>query len=53
MARRHAIPEIWRYGVNGWRYGLTLAGLALMAPLSVAMMLWLLPATRAADNWQV
>ncbi|HHK5889428.1 TPA: fimbrial protein [Serratia marcescens] len=53
MARRHAIPEIWRYGLNGWRYGLTLAGLALMAPLSVAMMLWLLPATRAADNWQV
>ena len=25
MARRHAIPEIWRYRVNGWRYGLALA----------------------------
>ncbi|EPF6561631.1 MULTISPECIES: fimbrial protein [Serratia] len=53
MARRHVIPEIWRYRVNGWRYGLALAGLALMVPLSVAMMLWLMPASQAADNWQV
>ena len=29
------------------------SGLALMVPLSVAMMLWLMPASQAADNWQV
>lgn len=53
MARRHAIPEIWRYRVHGWRYGLALAGLALMAPLSVAVTLWLMPVSQAADNWQL
>ncbi|HFF9834308.1 fimbrial protein [Serratia marcescens] len=35
------------------RYYATLGGLALMAPLSMAVMLWLLPATHAVDNWGV
>ncbi|HEP1044391.1 TPA: fimbrial protein [Serratia marcescens] len=35
------------------RYYLTLGGLALMGPLSLATLLWLLPAANAVDNWEV
>lgn len=35
------------------RYYAALGGLALMAPLSLAMLLWLLPAAQAVDNWDV
>ncbi|MBH2664928.1 type 1 fimbrial protein [Serratia ureilytica] len=35
------------------RYYSVLAGLAMMAPLSLATLLWLLPAAQAVDNWDV
>ncbi|ALL40416.1 fimbrial protein (plasmid) [Serratia marcescens] len=35
------------------RYYLTLGGLALMVPLTLGAMLWLLPAAKAVDNWEV
>ncbi|HGM5577377.1 TPA: fimbrial protein [Serratia marcescens] len=35
------------------RYYGTLGGLALMVPLTLAMMLWLMPAVHAVDNWSV
>ncbi|HCU0429596.1 TPA: type 1 fimbrial protein [Serratia marcescens] len=35
------------------RYYLTLGGLALMVPLTLGAMLWLLPSVKAVDNWEV
>ncbi|MCC4106645.1 fimbrial protein [Serratia ureilytica] len=35
------------------RYYTVLGGLALMAPLSLTALLWLLPAAQAVDNWEV
>ncbi|HEB0103790.1 TPA: type 1 fimbrial protein [Serratia marcescens] len=35
------------------RYCAALGGLALMAPLSLTALLWLLPAAQAIDNWEV
>ncbi|MBH2883677.1 fimbrial protein [Serratia ureilytica] len=43
----------WSYVHSELRYYAALSGLALMAPLSLAAMLWLLPASQAADNWGV
>ncbi|EPE3626023.1 type 1 fimbrial protein [Serratia marcescens] len=35
------------------RYYVALGGLALMAPLSLTTLLWMLPAAQAVDNWEV
>ncbi|MEL5640079.1 fimbrial protein [Serratia ureilytica] len=35
------------------RYYLVLSGLALMVPLSLTVLLWMLPAAKAVDNWEV
>lgn len=43
----------WAYLRAELRYYGVLGGLALMAPLSLAALLWLLPAAQAVDNWQV
>ncbi|MFH7407602.1 fimbrial protein, partial [Pseudomonas syringae group genomosp. 7] len=34
-------------------YALVITLAALMVPLCLTVMLWLLPSTQAADNWQV
>lgn len=41
------------YWLSELRYYAVLAALALMAPLTLTALLWLLPAAQAADNWQV
>ncbi|MGF6191423.1 type 1 fimbria pilin [Serratia sp. 509] len=42
------------HGATELKYYATLAGLALMVPLTLGMMLWLLPGAQAkADNWDV
>lgn len=41
------------YWISELRYYAVLAALALMAPLSLTALLWLLPAAQAADNWHV
>ncbi|HAT3683680.1 TPA: type 1 fimbrial protein [Serratia marcescens] len=43
----------WAYARGELSYYATLGGLALMAPLSLAALLWLLPAAQAVDNWDV
>lgn len=43
----------WAYLCGELRYYAVLAGLALMAPLSLTALLWLLPAAQAIDNWEV
>lgn len=55
MAWIQGKPAIYglAYAMNELRYYTTLVGLMLMAPLSLAMLLWLLPAVHAVDNWQV
>ncbi|MFQ6791101.1 fimbrial protein [Serratia marcescens] len=53
MARKKArIPE-WQYLCSELRYYAALGGLALMAPLSLTALLWLLPSANAVDNWEV
>ncbi|WP_028127826.1 fimbrial protein [Serratia marcescens] len=41
------------YHRHDWLYALVLTLAALMVPLCLTVMLWLLPSTQAADNWQV
>ncbi|MGU9757800.1 fimbrial protein (plasmid) [Serratia marcescens] len=41
------------YHSHDWLYALVVTLAALMVPLCLAVMLWLLPSTQAADNWQV
>lgn len=41
------------YWISELRYYAVLAALALMAPLSLTALLWLLPPAQAADNWEV
>ncbi|HIB8307017.1 TPA: fimbrial protein [Serratia marcescens] len=41
------------YWISELRYYAVLAALALMAPLTLTALLWLLPPAQAADNWQV
>ncbi|MEN4170707.1 fimbrial protein [Serratia marcescens] len=53
MTGKKAEPRDWAYAKSELRYYATLGGLALMAPLSLAAMLWLLPAAHAVDNWEV
>ncbi|MBH3293421.1 type 1 fimbrial protein [Serratia marcescens] len=53
MARKETRLRDWSYAHSELRYYIALSGLALMAPLSLAAMLWLLPASQAADNWDV
>ena len=43
----------WAYLRGELGYYASLGGLALMAPLSLAAMMWLLPAAQAVDNWEV
>lgn len=43
----------WAYLRGELGYYASLGGLALMAPLSLAAMIWLLPAAQAVDNWEV
>ncbi|WP_368927381.1 fimbrial protein [Serratia marcescens] len=43
----------WAYLRAELRYYGVLGGLALMVPLSLAALLWLLPVAQAVDNWQV
>ncbi|RNW04251.1 type 1 fimbrial protein [Serratia nematodiphila] len=51
MAKRIARDRAYFQGEL--RYYAALGGLALMAPLSLATLLWLLPAAQAVDNWEV
>ncbi|HGM6909402.1 TPA: fimbrial protein [Serratia marcescens] len=53
MAGKKTGLRDWSYAHSELRYYAALSGLALMAPLSLAAMLWLLPASQAADNWDV
>lgn len=53
MAKTHAKPGEWRPVLSELRYHAVLCGLALMTPLSLATLLWLLPAAQAVDNWEV
>lgn len=53
MARMKGESREWFYVLKELRYYATLGGLALMAPLSLATLLWLLPSAHAIDNWQV
>ncbi|HGM5966643.1 type 1 fimbrial protein [Serratia marcescens] len=53
MANTSVKPSEWEYLLSELRYYAVLAGLALMAPLSLAALLWLLPAAQAIDNWEV
>ncbi|ENE2355450.1 type 1 fimbrial protein [Serratia marcescens] len=53
MARNKANTGEWRYALSELRYYIALCGLVLMAPLSLATLLWMLPAAQAADNWNV
>ncbi|CAI1515352.1 Fimbria A protein precursor [Serratia marcescens] len=41
------------YHRHEWLYALVITLAALMVPLCLTVMLWLLPSTQAADNWQV
>ncbi|BEM02412.1 type-1 fimbrial protein (plasmid) [Serratia marcescens] len=41
------------YHRHDWLYALVITLAALMVPLCLTVMLWLLPSTQAADNWQV
>ncbi|MBH2879016.1 type 1 fimbrial protein [Serratia marcescens] len=45
--------RVWAYSRSELRYYAAAAGLALMAPLSLMTMLWLLPPAQAGGNWAV
>ncbi|BEL77372.1 MULTISPECIES: fimbrial protein [Serratia] len=53
MAGKIMAARLGYWGRSELRYYAALGGLALMAPLSLAMLLWLLPAAQAVDNWDV
>lgn len=53
MTGKRMVVRHWYYGRSELRYYVALGGLALMAPLSLATLLWLLPAAQAVDNWDV
>ncbi|MDQ7770561.1 type 1 fimbrial protein [Serratia marcescens] len=53
MARKKARILEWQYLCGELRYYAALGGLALMAPLSLTALLWLLPSANAVDNWEV
>ncbi|HAT4919958.1 TPA: type 1 fimbrial protein [Serratia marcescens] len=53
MARTNVKAREWTYALSELRYYAALGGLALMAPLSLTALLWLLPAANAVDNWDV
>ncbi|MEL5308187.1 fimbrial protein [Serratia nevei] len=53
MARKKARIREWQYLCSELRYYAALGGLALMAPLSLSALLWLLPSANAVDNWEV
>ncbi|HHK8038128.1 TPA: fimbrial protein [Serratia marcescens] len=45
----------WRgnYHRHEWLYALVITAAAMMVPLCLMVVLWLLPSANAADNWQV
>ncbi|EIG9088089.1 type 1 fimbrial protein [Serratia nevei] len=53
MARKKARISEWQYLCSELRYYAALGGLALMAPLSLTALLWLLPSANAVDHWEV
>ncbi|HIE3988126.1 fimbrial protein [Serratia nevei] len=53
MANTNVRPREWEHLLIELRYYAVLVGLALMVPLSLAALLWLLPAAQAVDNWDV
>ncbi|WP_242526793.1 fimbrial protein [Serratia ureilytica] len=53
MAGKMTKAEEWRQIRGELRYYAALGGLALMAPLSLTAVLWMLPAAQAVDNWEV
>ncbi|CUZ01975.1 Type-1A pilin [Serratia marcescens] len=53
MAGKGLITDDRRQLCAELRYYTVLGGLALMAPLSLTALLWLLPAAQAVDNWEV
>jgi len=53
MARTNVKSREWAYALSELRYYAVLGGLALMAPLSLTALLWLLPSANAVDNWEV
>lgn len=53
MARMNDEAHERVYVLKELRYYAALGGLALMAPLSLTTLLWLLPPAHAVDNWQV
>lgn len=54
MTHETGRPRQGPHGATELTYYATLAGLALMVPLTLGMMLWLLPGAQAkADNWDV
>lgn len=48
-----ARDRVWHYARSELHYYATVAGLALMAPLSLLTLLWLLPAAQVGGNWHV
>ncbi|HAT4517055.1 TPA: type 1 fimbrial protein [Serratia marcescens] len=53
MAGKKVKGYDWAYLRLEALYYANLAGVALMLPLSLAVLLWLLPAVQAANNWDV
>ncbi len=53
MGKRYFAAVDAAYWRVEWRYYALLAGMMLMAPLSLTALLWLLPAAQAGDNWTV
>ncbi|ALL40478.1 fimbrial protein (plasmid) [Serratia marcescens] len=51
--KRETNPVHVSRGKEELRYYLTLGGLAMMVPLTLGTMLWLLPSAKAVDNWAV
>ncbi|MFJ3264862.1 fimbrial protein [Serratia liquefaciens] len=53
MARKLGNNSVRAYWLNEVRYYGTIGGLALMVPISLGTLLWLLPSAKAVDNWDV
>ncbi|MCP1107086.1 type 1 fimbrial protein [Serratia nevei] len=53
MAGHKEQTSDWAYLHGELRYYAALGGLALMAPLSLAALLWMLPTSHASENWEV
>lgn len=51
MDEKKALTSDWPHVRDELRYHAVLAGLALMIPLSLTAILWMLPAAQAIDSW--